>query len=699
MIKFFKKIYRFFHRFSFLIIRIWLFLVVGILLVYQFPRIPKFKYEFAEGAPWMHSDLIAAYDFPVSKLPQEIQKEKDSLMENFFPYYVLSDSVFDAVKKNFSEDFDSLKIKYSFTRVQYKSLHQYKDSLLGIFQSIYNQGIIKNEIRITSKQKINLLIKNVAYKKNVSDFFTQEKAFLKFKENFYSKLQNCEHQKIIDFYQSFRYEKYIKSNVLYDAAKTEQIYQALLQSISPTQGYVQKGEAIILKGQIITHEKYKKLLSYKKLYEKGTEQNYNNIFIVLGQSIIVGFILLLLFFFVYRFRTEIYKNFKAIVFILLLLFIEVSLTNLFVRSSFLNVYILPYVLFPLLIKSFFDARSAIFYHTVSVLLSAYLVANSYEFILLQYFSGFLAVLALENMSKRSQIFRISIVVFLSYSLVYLAFNGIHNTDIIQFVNEYLVYFAVSSLLLLLSYPLIYMFEKLFGFISDISLLELSDTNHELLRKMAENAPGTFQHSLQVANLAEDAVRKIRGSALLVRVGALYHDIGKLYAPEYFTENQLGNYNPHEKLTCEESAQAIIKHITKGVKMAEKAGLPEQIIDFIRTHHGTTRTEYFYRTFKNKFPGKEVNEAAYTYPGPVPFSKETAVLMMADSVEAASRSLKEYSPQNINNLVDKIIDSQLNRGQFQNAPISFKQISTIKSAFKEKLANIYHSRIAYPEEKK
>jgi len=381
-----------------------------------------------------------------------------------------------------------------------------------------------------------------------------------------------------------------------------------------------------------------------------------------------------------------------------MLVIEVSLVNIFIRNDILNIYILPFVLFPILVKSFFDARSAIFYHTIAILLSAFLVPNPYEFILVQYFAGFLAILTYDSMSKRSQLFRISLVVFITYIFVYTAFINIHSGSILM-NKEYFIYFIISSLLLLLSFPFIYIFEKLFGFISDLSLLELADTNHALLRQMAETAPGTFQHSLQVANLAEEAVRKIRGSSLLVRVGALYHDIGKMYAPEYFTENKAGNYNPHDDLSYEESAQAIIKHITQGVKMAKKHRLPQQIIDFIRTHHGTTRTEYFYRSFKNDFPDKKVNEQIFTYPGPAPFSKETAVLMMADSVEAASRSLKSYTEENIDQFVEKIIDSQMNRGQFLNTPISFKQLSLIKESFKAKLKNIYHTRIAYPEEKK
>ncbi len=714
-----KAIYRFIRKHSELLKRIFFFLITAFLIVYQLPKEYKFRYEYQKGTPWLLEDLIAPYDFPIYKLPAKLSQEKDSLEKTFYPYFIHNDSLSHLLTKDFSYQLainlqqilskDSLQKKWS-KRVYKKKeieLKKFKDSIKVHFSSILNTGIIENSEQIQEmmlrKKNIRILQNNnIAQIYPVKTFYTSKTAYVALKQKIANTQKNLKFsdEDIFTFLENkIQFENYIQPNLLYDRKKTQAVKQNLLAEISPTQGLVQKGEAIILKGEIVTKEKFRKLESFRKEFENGVQQKINFWLIISGQTLIVGFILILLFLFIIRFRLVIYKDIRSILFILFLLLIEITITNIFVNQDILSVYIIPFVLFPLLIKSYFDARTAIFYHTISILLSAFIVANAYEFIMLQYFAGFLAILSLDNMSKRSQLIRVSFIVFLSYLLIYIAFASIYGGSILSINQNRILYFAISALLLLLSYPLIYFFEKIFGFISDLSLIELSDTNHELLRKLAENAPGTFQHSLQVANLAEEAIRKIRGDTLLVRVGALYHDIGKLHAPEYFTENQLGSYNPHSQLSCEESAQIIIKHITEGVKMAEKAGLPEQVIDFIRTHHGTTRTEYFYRTYQNKFPDKEINKKVFTYPGPSPFSKETAVLMMADSVEAASRSLKEYTNEGIDKFVDKIINSQIKRLQFDQAPISFKNISLIKKSFKSKLKNIYHTRIPYPEEKK
>jgi len=694
MVRLLKKIFLFFKHNSAFIKRILVFLIADFILIYQLPKEYKFKYEFTEGAPWLHENLIAPYNFPIYKLPTELKLEQDSVLQNFYPYYDLKNEYKEKAIINFKSEFDSL-----YQNQEPNSHYKLKDSILNDLNIIYNTGILST-LEPSQKSKIRVLSKNIATEKPISELYNEQKAYLFLKNDLegiiHSKKQNKNNaQRPIT---TIHLEKFIVPNLVYNKDKSEKVYENLKSTISPTSGIVQKGEAIILQGQIISHDKYKKLESFKKEFEMGSQGNLKFILITIGQTIIITLVLIILYLFTFRYRVEIYNNIKSVLFILLMLIIEVSLVNIFIRNDILNIYILPFVLFPVLVKSFFDARSAIFYHTIAILLSAFLVPNPYEFILVQYFAGFLAILTYDSMSKRSQLFRISLVVFITYVFVYTAFINIHSDSILM-NEEYFIYFVVSSLLLLLSFPFIYIFEKLFGFISDLSLLELADTNHILLRKMAETAPGTFQHSLQVANLAEEAVRKIRGSSLLVRVGALYHDIGKMYAPEFFTENKVGNYSPHDELSYEESAQAIIKHITQGVKMAEKNRLPQQVIDFIRTHHGTTRTEFFYRSFKNDFPDKKVNEQIFTYPGPAPFTKETAVLMMADSVEAASRSLKSYTEESIDKFVDKIIDSQMARGQFLNTPISFKQLFLIKQSFKAKLKNIYHTRIAYPEEKK
>ncbi len=702
-----------------LLLRIFLFILTGIIIVYQIPKEYRFSYEYTKGAPWLHENLIAPYDFPIYKLESDFFLEKDSIERSFIPFFSLDKSVQNIqiqgyrnklfqewALANTTEAGTSYKSADSLTMLSRK-INQGIILLTQKLDNLYTQGILEGskETDQLLQGKIYLRMRQDEISSNVliGRLNTEKSAYLQM-NSFIDSIADIfvvdsNRKKFMQLMSNASVSDFIRPNIYFDNATTQKMLKAALQSISPSLGIVQKGEAIILKGEIVTESKYRRLESYRKEFENLSGIGLNVMLIVLAQIVLIGLMLLILFLFLYQFRKALYDKLNVILFLLLLLLIEITITRVFVSTELLHVYLIPYIIFPLLIKSYFDARTAVFFHMISILLTAFLVANSNEFIVLQMLTGFLAIFSLENMKKRSQLFELSFLVFSAYSIIYLAFSITYGETFRSFKWDIVSYFAINSLLLLLAYPLIYLFEKMFGFISDLTLIELADTNNPLLRNLAEKAAGTFQHSLQVSNLAEQAIVKLRGNSLLVRVGALYHDIGKLSAPEYFTENQANNFNPHNQLSEIESAKVIIKHVTEGEKMARKAKLPQAIIDFIVTHHGTTRTEYFYRTFKTKHPEKLVDESVFTYPGPKPFSKETAVLMMADSVEAASRSLKSYTHQDIDQLVDKIIDYQIERGQFDNSPISFRHVSIIKATFKQKLKNIYHSRIAYPEEVK
>ena len=466
----------------------------------------------------------------------------------------------------------------------------------------------------------------------------------------------------------------------------------MLANISTTRGMVQAGEKIISQGEIIDNQLFRILESLKYESENRLGSGYFYQIILIGQIIFVFACIAVLFLFLWNFRREILEHTMKTIFILMLVLIIVLVSRF--TTQFL--YIIPFALVPIIIKTFYDARLALFIHIITVLIVGFFAPNGFEFIFLNFIAGIVAIFSLTNIYRRGKLFLSAALVFLTYSFVYfgLAITQEGNFSNIELNN--FVYFALNGGFVLLAYPLIYIFEKGFGFLSDLTLMELSDTNSKLLRLLAEKAPGTFQHSMQVANLAEEAIFKIGGNALLVRTGALYHDIGKMVNPAYFIENQRAGFNPHDMHEFDESANIIISHVKDGVELAKKHSLPEPLIDFIRTHHGTTKVQYFYRSYINKFPEKEVDIKKFTYPGPKPYSKETATLMMADSVEAASRSLSDITEEKINQLVESIINDQMQDGQFDNADITFRDIAIAKSIFKQKLANIYHARIEYPD---
>jgi len=704
-----KQIFNFLKEHYKIIFRLFLFLLTIAIIVYIFPREGKFRYEFQKGRPWMHATLIAPFDFPIYKSDKQLQAERDSILNNYKPYFVYDSSVLAVQSKEFSNTFDEkmedflksdvLKKQSNVQKKVFRNNAQnFKDFALEVLNQIYWSGIIESsEITegLTEDDEIIILRNKLADTYPYEEINTEKKAYEKVINHVDQYLED--HQlkiKYPDFYRTINLYEFIAPNIFYDQKTSENVKAEMLANISKTRGMVQAGEKIISQGEIIDNQLYRILESLKYESENRLGSGYFYQIILIGQIIFVFACIAVLFLFLWHFRKEILQNTLKTIFILMLVLIIVLVS----RFTIQVLYIIPFALVPIIIKTFYDSRLALFIHIITVLLVGFFAPNGFEFIFLNFIAGIVAIFSLTNIYRRGKLFLTAALVFLTYSFVYF---GLAITQEGNFTNIELhnfIYFAINGGFVLLAYPLIYIFEKAFGFLSDLTLMELSDTNSKLLRLLAEKAPGTFQHSIQVANLAEEAIYKIGGNALLVRTGALYHDIGKMANPAYFVENQRAGFNPHDMHEFDESANIIISHVKDGVELAKKHSLPEPLIDFIRTHHGTTRVQYFYRSYMNKFPDKEVDSKKFTYPGPKPYSKETAALMMADSVEAASRSLPDISEEKINNLVDSIINHQMQDGQFDNANITFKDIATIKGIFKQKLANIYHARIEYPEEK-
>ncbi|NLH57014.1 MAG: HDIG domain-containing protein, partial [Rikenellaceae bacterium] len=498
------------------------------------------------------------------------------------------------------------------------------------------------------------------------------------------------------FVKSIDWGNYVLANLHFDAKSTEIITQDMLANLSITKGLVYAGESIVTKGEVINQDLYQIIFSLKREHESKIGFRGSFRVLILGQALLISMLFLMLFLFLYNFRREILSDNRKIIFILLLITIMAILSSILIKRNIINIYIIPLAIVPIFIRTFYDSRLALFIHLVTVFLVGFFVPNSFEFVFIHFIAGIIAIISLTNLYRRGKLFLSISLVYISYIAVYVGIAIIQEGSILTIDPYSFLWFAINALLLLTSYQLIYLFEKIFGFLSDTTLMELSDTNQDLLRQLAEKAPGTFQHSLQVANLAEEAIFKIGGNPLLARAGALYHDIGKMNNPYYFIENQASGFNPHQGIDYEESAEIIIKHVAEGIQIAKKHNIPEQIIDFIRTHHGTNKVQYFLRLYREKYPELKDNVSLFSYKGPKPFSRETAVLMMADAVEAASRALKTITYEAINDLVENIINYQQIEEQYSDADITFKDITVVKSAFKKKLLNIYHARIEYPK---
>ena len=663
------------------------FIVAALLIAYFFPREGKFRYQFYEGKPWRYGLLTAPSDFPIYKTDEEVQSERDSVLRTFEPYYRLNAEVItkevERLRNNYNQ---KLRGKVSSAYMQYveKSLHE-----------LYENGIIAtqdlDQLRKEERQRINIRENTVAQSRYVSDLFTVRTAYEFIINNCPASLDRAK-------LQSCDINDYLIENVTYDADMSEKVRNTLLQSVPIANGMVQAGERIVDRGEIIDNHTYNVLRSLKIVHEQKSGGSQAQGIILAGQFVLVFGLMFCFWTYLWSFRLKIFYNRRNNLFMVLCIFVCCILTELCVSLGLLNVYIIPYAIVPIVVRTFFDSRTALFIHLIIVLICSLMVPFPHEFLLLQIIAGMVVTFSLKELSERSQLIRSSFFIFMAYVVGYLSLVLFQEASLQKINWLMMLYFGINFILLMFTYVLVYILEKTFGYVSSITLVELSNINRPLLKKLSETCPGTFQHSLQVSILASEAAAKIGADAQLVRTGALYHDIGKMWNPVFFTENQT-SVNPHNQLSFDQSAQIIISHVTEGMKMAEKEGLPKAVTNFIRTHHGRGKTKYFYNSYRNKYPDQPVDEKLFTYPGPNPFTKETAILMMADSVEAASRSLKEHTEENIVGLVNRIIDSQIADGLLRNTPLTFKDIEDVKAVFIEKLKTMYHTRISYPDLKK
>ncbi|WP_108867349.1 HD family phosphohydrolase [Aquimarina aquimarini] len=668
-----------------LIYRIFLFICTAILIVYLFPKGGIFKYEFAKGKPWQYENLYAPFDFAIAKTETEIEAEKKRINDNVIPYFEYDTVIANTAKESYDKSFAN----YLKTLNQSSSRDQAK--LFGriLLNDIYRHGILQETYSYNDQRQIFLNKGNTAEAITYSQILTP----VMLTRIINSRIDKSEYVKFKSDFVALFYDL-IKPNVRLNQKLTESTLEIELEKVLTTRGGVSRGSRIIAKGEVVEGDKLQILTSLKAEYESQVWSDKNFYWIVLGYCLLVSLALMMLLLFIRKYRPDIYDNNTQVTFIFFNVLFMVLITTLVVTYTSDYIYVVPLCILPLILKAFFDSRLGLFTHVITVLILGFVVPNSYEYTFLQIITGIVTILTISESFKRANLFISVGQITLIYILAYIAFHVIHEGSIANVDWVTIVLFVISGFATLIVHPLIYAYEKIFGLISDVSLLELSDTNSILLKELSNKAPGTFHHSLNVANIAEAAANEIGANAMLVRVGALYHDIGKMINPTYYTENQSASGNAHDVLSPKESAKIIIDHVIRGVEIAKKYNLPDRVIDFIRTHHGTSTVYYFYA--KEKESNENVNIEDFQYPGPRPFSKETAILMMSDSVEAASKSLKNPTSSLIDTFVEKIITKQMEDNQFLNANITFKEIQQIKKVFKRKLTNIYHLRIEYPE---
>lgn len=685
----FSKLAIFFRNQHETLQRILLFVFTAFIILLLLPAEGKFKYEYQKGKPWKHDNLVAPYSFPINKTSEELESET-RLVQNATKLYFRFDTT---VAGSQIDAFRKATLEKTTTKGAPDVSENEIQRCTEILKKIYAKGIIRLGEELENKDTefiFQLVEGNESRDAKFGEFYTIQTAYNQSQEGLkgYSEKEK-------DFFSDLLANA-ITHNIFYDSETTSKILEDELNAISRDRGMVEEGVRIIAKGDIVDNDKFQKLESLRANYETKGGVNSKFYLIYIGHSIIIGLALLVLYLFLVLFRKQIAVDNLKVTFLLLIILLMVFAARMVNNIHTLSVYIVPFALLPVIVRTFFDTRVALFTHLVTTLIIGYFVPNGYQFVFLQLMAGIVSIFSFVNMQRRVQLFLSAGLIFITYCMAYFAMSVVQEGNIATIDTMYFAWFGISVLLTLFAYPLIFIFEKIFGFVSEATLLELSNTNGKLLRELATKAPGTFQHSLQVANLTESALFQIGGNVLLARTGALYHDIGKMDAPSYFIENQVSGVNPHDELAFDESAHIIINHVLNGIEKAKKANIPDSVIDFIRTHHGTSMVQYFYRNSLKNFPEEEVDKRLFTYPGPIPFSKETAVLMMADSVEAASRSLKSYSNDTIDKLVDDIINHQVAENQFVNTNITFRDITQIKKIFKKKLANIYHVRIEYPK---
>ena len=659
-----------------------LYLATTILIVYFFPKGGKFKYDFQKGKPWQYETLIAPFDIAIQKNNDELTQERQAITNAIIPYYQLDQQKQQAIHKAYTQELAS---KYP-NRPHNDSISKIIALSEALFKEVFKNGTLADEPALIGKQ-INIIkgksVIEMPYNELVTPSNLRQKVAAYTAD--YPASQSMLYNAILEAFDT---------TLAYSKTYTQQELDQQLNNIVLTRGSVLEGARVISKGEVVEGKRLEILNSLKKQYESEIWLKSSHYWIVIGYSILIALTLLILLLFLRAYRTAIFNHNTKLSFIFFNLLLMVVITTFVVRYNTKFVYVVPLCILPLILKAFFDARLGLFVHVLTVLLLGFIVPNSFEFIFLQIVAGIVTILTFSEAYKRANLFISVGQITLIYILGYFAFYIIHEGHITHIKWENFAYFILNGLLLLASFPLIYIYEKSFGLVSDVSLLELSDTNSKLLKSLSDKAPGTFHHSLQVANLAEASANEIGANAMLVRVGALYHDIGKMKNPSFFTENQVNSINPHNELLPSESARIIIDHVLEGIKIAKKNNIPDRVIDFIRTHHGTSLVYYFY-TEQQKL-SQQVDENNFRYRGPLPFSKETAILMMCDAVEAASKSLKVPTVELIDQFVEKIIEGQKTQKQFLNADITLKEIEQIKKVLKQKLTNIYHLRVTYPE---
>lgn len=661
-----------------------IFVITVFIMSYFMPREGKFNYQYDINKPWRYGLLTAQFDFPVYKDDAVIKKEQDSLMAYYQPYFVYDKTVVDSALNNLASDYHSkLSSRLSITYYNY---------LRNLLQRVYKRGILSVDDN-SSLLKSHTRAIMMAYNQSATSV---PYANLLSVKNAYEYVLNADSvhydQNIL---QSCNLNQYIFPNLKFDLNKSALAKKDLLSSVAYATGLVQTGQKIIDRGEIISKPTYNILESMKRVYNKHSDSVSQLRTIFWGQALFVGVVMFLFMIYLELFRKDYFEHKGSLLLLFSIIVFYVVLTEWMVSSNIFNIYILPFAMLPIIIRVFLDTRTAYMANVVTVLICSVFLRYPYEFILLQLVAGLVAIYSLRELSQRSQLFRSAVFIAAAYMLVNFALDLMQENEISKINLKMYINFLINGIFLLFTYPLLFLLEKTFGFTSSVTLVELSNINNSLLRQMSEEAPGTFQHSLQVANLAAAAADRIGAKIQLVRTGALYHDIGKMKNAVFFTENQK-DVNPHKSLNYEQSAQIVISHVMDGVKLAEKHNLPTVIKDFIQTHHGCGQAKYFLVSWMNEHPDEKPDLSKFTYPGPNPFTKETAILMMADSVEAASRSLPEYTEETIAKLVDKIIDSQITDGFFLDCPITFKDIANVKIVFKEKLRTMYHTRISYPE---
>ena len=671
-----------------LIYKIFLYIFTIVLVVYLFPKGGQFKYEFQKGKPWQYQNYYAPFDFAIQKTGEEIELERQQINRTSKQFFRYNEEIALEVENTVLEKVSTVLLNSSLSENHKIGLIEKANSIVS---DIYEFGYLEPSAEQKFQQTLIVLVQGNKIQEIQPTKLFKSSQILAFINTEIGEQPITQEENTL---LNILYET-VKPNVSFDENFTQKALQENLDKISYTKGMVAEKERIIFKGDIVGGEKFIILSSIKNEFESQVWSQSNYYWIVSGYTILVALAFLMLLLFLRKYRPEIFENSTKVTFLFFNIMLVVLLLTIIVKYDAKYVYIAPVVILPLVLKAFFDARLGLFTHVLTILLLGFIVPNSFEFLFLQIIAGIVTILTISELYKRANLFISVLQITAVYCVSYLAFSIIQEGNAQNLDWEIFAYFALNGAATLFVLPLIYIFEKLFGLVSDESLKELSNTNSKLLRALAENAPGTFQHSLQVANLAEAAANEINANSMLVRTGALYHDIGKMLNPVYFTENQSTSVNPHDELTPKDSAKIIIDHIINGVELAKKNRIPDRIIDFIRTHHGTSLVYYFYKK-EEELSGEKVDIRDFQYPGPIPFSKETAILMMCDAVEAASKSIKEPSTKAFDTLVEKIVNKQMEDGQFMNADITFKELQTIKKVLKKKLKNIYHLRIEYPE---